>query len=369
MGMNSYPPPKLPIPTSLAPLELRRTVSGRATRVINFPADMKLLDRLRFAIRARHYSMRTEEAYVFWVRHFIIFNDKKHPADLPPESIRAFINHQSVHGEHSASTVRQAMSALVFFYAQVLQRELPWIEGLVTPKKPFFRPSVMTPLEVAKVIRELEGTWALIARVLYGSGLRLNEGLGLRVKDVDLERLELIVRQAKGKKDRVTCLPISLVEPLRIHLKRIRALWEEDRELKREGVLLPTGLERKFPRAGEEWPWFWVFPSKRMSRDPRTDKWRRHHVFDQTFSRALKQAVYKSKISKRVTSHTFRHSFATHLIENGYDIRTVRELLGHSDVSTTQIYTHVLNKGGLGVKSPGDALASEVAKIEKLTNE
>jgi integron integrase len=362
--MNSYPPPKLPVPPAISRLELRRTSSGRATRVLHFPNDMKLLDRLRFAIRARHYSLRTEEAYVYWVRQFILFSDKKHPADLPPETIKAFINHQSVHLENSASTVRQALSALVFFYAQVLQIELPWIEGLVTPKKPFFRPSVMTPLEVAMVIKELEGTWALVARVLYGSGLRLNEGLALRVKDVDLERLELLVRQAKGKKDRVTCLPMSLVEPLRIHLKRVRALWEEDRDLKRSGVLLPTGLERKFPRAGEEWAWFWVFPSKRMSKDPRSGKWRRHHVFDQTFARVLKQAVFRSKISKRVTSHTFRHSFATHLIESGYDIRTVQELLGHSDVSTTQIYTHVLNKGGLGVKSPADTLAIQIEKID-----
>jgi integron integrase len=360
--MNSYPPPKLPVPTALARLELRRSLSGRATRVFSFPDDMKLLDRLRFAVRARHYSLRTENVYVFWVRHFIIFHGKKHPADLPPEAIKEFINHQSVNAESSASTVRQALSALIFFYAQVLRIELPWIEGLVTPKKPFFRPTVMTPIEVSKVIRELEGTWALIAQVLYGSGLRLNEGLSLRVKDVDLERLELVVRQAKGKKDRVTCLPLSLVQPLRIHLKRVKTLWEEDRELKRSGVLLPSGLERKLRGAGEEWPWYWVFPSKRLSKDPRSEVWRRHHVFDQTFARILKRAVFKSNINKRVTSHTFRHSFATHLIENGYDIRTVQELLGHSDVSTTQIYTHVLNRGGLGVKSPADAIQLPMLK-------
>ena len=305
-GMNSYPPPKLPIAAPLGRLELRRTASGRIARVVNFPSDMKILDRLRFAVRAKHYTLRTENAYVFWVRHFILFHDKQHPADLPPEAIKAFINHQSVIAENSASTVRQALSALVFFYAQVLSIELPWIEGLVTPKKPFFRPTVMTPLEVAKVIQELEGTWALIARVLYGSGLRLNEGLALRVKDVDLERLELLIRQAKGKKDRVTCLPLSLVEPLRLHLKRVKELWEEDRALKRSGVLMPSGLERKFPNANTEWPWFWVFPSKRMSKDPRTGVLRMHHVFDQTFARTLKRAVVKSAINKRVTSHIFR---------------------------------------------------------------
>jgi integron integrase len=335
---------------------LRRTAGGRAIRSMDFPPNMKLLDRLRYVVRARHYSLRTEEAYVFWVRRYILFHGKQHPAELPMEAIAAFINHQSVQAQAAASSVRQAMSALVFFYAHVLKQDIPWIEGLVSPKKPFLQPVVMTPPEVAAVIAELPPRWELIARLLYGSGMRLNECLSLRIKDLDLARLEVTVRQGKGKKDRPTCLPESLVAPLRIHLEKIRRLWETDRQRLSPGVFMPSNLEKKYPNGSKEWAWFWVFPSGKVVQDPRSNVLRRHHVFDQSFSRALRLAVHQSGLGKRITSHTFRHSFATHLIENGYDIRTVQELLGHSDVSTTQIYTHVLNKGGLGVKSPADQL-------------
>ncbi len=317
---------------------------------------MKILDKLRYAIRSRQYSLKTEEAYVFWVRRYILFHGKEHPSRLPPEAVATFINHQSVYEKSAASSIRQAMSALVFFHAHVLKQDLPWIEGLVSPKKPYLQPVVMTPSEVARVIAQMEGTWALIARLLYGSGMRLNEGLSIRVKDLDLERLEVTVRQGKGKKDRPTCLPASLVQPLTEHLARIRQIWERDTRAQSLGVLLPHNLEKKYPNGGREWAWFWVFPSQKSAFDPRTRLKRRHHVFDQSFARALHIAVKASGIQKKVTAHTFRHSFATHLIENGHDIRTVQELLGHSDVSTTQIYTHVLNRGSLGVKSPADAL-------------
>lgn len=349
-------PPKIPFRPDLAEFTLRRVVGGRAVRAIDLPEGLGILDQLRFAIRARQYSLRTEEAYVYWVRKYILFHGKEHPSNLSGENIATFINHESVYGKASASTVRQAMSALVFLYSQVLKQDLPWIEGLVSPKKPYLQPVVMTPSEVSRVISHMDGTWALIARLLYGSGMRLNEGLSLRVKDLDLERLEIMVRQGKGKKDRPTCLPSSLVVPLTEHLARIRKLWERDTLAQRPGVYLPQNLEKKYPNGGREWAWYWVFPSQKSAQDPRSGLKRRHHVFDQSFSRALHLAVKASGISKKVTAHTFRHSFATHLIENGYDIRTVQELLGHSDVSTTQIYTHVLNKGGYGVKSPADAL-------------
>ena len=350
-GSNARNFPKIGEP----PSQIRRTGSGRVVRSFSFPDDMRLLDRLRFAIRARHFSLRTEEAYVHWVRHFILFHGKRHPLELQAaEAVRSFIQQTSVCS--SASTVRQAMSALVFFYAQVLHQELPWIEDLTTPKRPAYRPVVLSREEVAAVLSHLEGTWGLIGSLLYGSGMRLNECLGLRVKDLDLDRGEILVRQGKGKKDRITCLPLRLSPRLRVHLEKVRQVWENDRRANLPGVSLPAGLERKYPGAGREWPWYWVFPSKRPARDPRSGVMRRHHVFDQSFGRALKMAVLASGISKRMTSHGFRHSFATHMIEAGYDIRTVQELLGHADVSTTQIYTHVLNRGRLAVTSPADSL-------------
>lgn len=321
-----------------------------------FPKGMRFLDRLRYAIRARQYSYKTEIAYVSWARDFIHFNGLKHPAELGPTDIRRYMHHLSVDRHCASSTFRQAMSALVFLYSQVVGRELPWIEGLSTPKKPVRQPVVLTPREIGLIFAHLQGTLRLIGELMYGTGMRLNECLSLRVKDIDLERREVTVREAKGKKDRLTCLPGQLVTPLEVHLQRIQELWAYDREERLPGVYMPDALDRKYPAAGSQWSWFWVFPSRKLALDPRSKIWRRHHLYDQAFTRALKRAAQAAGVAKPVTSHALRHSFATHLIENGYDIRTVQELLGHSDVSTTQIYTHVLNRGGRGVISPFDRL-------------
>jgi integron integrase len=330
-------------------LSMSRTQSGRSLRAIVFPPELKLLDRLRYVIRMRQYSLRTEESYVSWVRRYILFHGKTHPSQLGGSAIAAFIEHESISKLASSSTIRQAMSALVFFYSNVLAIELPWIENLVTPKRPVFVPTVLTPSEISLLFDQLEKSYLLIAQILYGGGLRLNEALSLRIKDVDLDRLEVIVRQAKGKKDRRTCLPAAIVPRLAAHIQKVRALWQTDRQENFFGVMLPPSLENKFPHYGKEWP-------RLLSVDPRSKIKRRHHIYDDSFTRALKQASIRAAIAKRVTSHTFRHSFATHLLESGYDIRTVQELLGHSDVSTTQIYTHVLNRGGSAVLSPAQSI-------------
>jgi integron integrase len=323
---------------------------------VSIPSNLKLLDQLRFVCRARHYSLRTEDAYVFWMRKFILFHGKEHPSKLAGPHVQAFIEFLSVDKQCAASTVRQALSSIVFFYREVLRAELPWIDGLITPKRATYIPVVFSQKEVQAIFESLEGTWRLIAQILYGGGLRINEALALRVKDIDFDRQALTIRQAKGAKDRHTCLPLSLIEPLKLHLDKINSVWALDRSTNQPAVFMPTALGRKLKEAGKEWSWFWVFPSKQLSVDPRFSIRRRHHVFDQSFSRALKLAAKEAGIHKRVTSHAFRHSFATHMIEAGYDIRTVQELLGHRDVSTTQIYTHVLNRGRNAVVSPGDRL-------------
>lgn len=243
---------------------------------------------------------------------------------------------------------------MLFLYKEVLGIDLPWLDNLSRPKKPKRLPVVMTVTEVKKVLAQLEGTHALMARLLYGSGMRLMECLRLRVKDVDFERYEILVREGKGNKDRVTMLPDALSADLQAHLERVRGLWERDRDAGRAGVFMPQALDKKYPDGGKSWPWFWVFPSRSLSVDPRTGIERRHHAHGQALQRAIKQAVLNARISKPATTHSLRHSFATHLLQSGYDIRTVQELLGHSDVSTTMIYTHVLNKGGRGVVSPLD---------------
>ncbi len=355
----NVPPPRIPNRTDLIQMGRQAHAaqrSSRATPPVVIPSNLKLLDQLRYVCRARHYSLRTEDAYTMWVRKYVVFHNKQHPSLLGGPHVQAFIQYLSVDKECSASTVRQALCAIVFFYREVLKLELPWIDGLITPKRPIYVPVVFSQREVQNLFNALEGTWRLIAQVLYGGGLRLNEALQLRIKDVDFDRQTLTIRQAKGAKDRYTCLPASLIEPLKCHITKVREVWLADAKSQHAGVFMPPALERKLKGAGKEWPWFWVFPSRQLSVDPRSRVIRRHHVYDQSFARALKLAAQDAGINKRAISHAFRHSFATHMIEAGYDIRTVQELLGHRDVSTTQIYTHVLNRGRNAVISPGDRL-------------
>ena len=317
---------------------------------------LTLLGRVREAIRYKHYSIRTERTYVEWVRRFVRFHGQRHPRDMGAPEVRAFLGHLASEAKVAASTHQQALSALLFLYKEVLGVELPWLTELERPKKPKRLPVVLGHAEVERLLSVLEGTHALMGQMLYGTGMRLMECVRLRVKDVDFDRGEILVRDGKGGKDRVTMLPVSLVPPLRAHLLRVRQLWERDREAGRPGVYLPEALARKYPAAPCEWGWFWVFPARGLSVDPRTGIERRHHTHEQALQRAIKQALHDAGIAKPATTHTLRHSFATHLLQSGYDIRTVQELLGHSDVSTTMIYTHVLNRGGRGVVSPVDRL-------------
>lgn len=314
----------------------------------------KLLDQLRRCIRDKHYSLRTEETYVYWARWFIRFHGLRHPAEMGAAEVQAFLSYLANERKIAASTHKQALCALLFLYKQVLQVDLPWMEQLHRPTRPPKRPTVLTPAEVEAVLSRMSGTYALIARLLYGTGMRLMECMTLRVKDVDFERREITVRDGKGGKDRVTMLPLTLVGPLREQVAAARALFDADRAAQRMGVMLPDALERKYPLASVRWGWFWVFPSDHESTDPRSGVVRRHHMYEQTVQRAIKRAVTAAGLTKPASTHTLRHSFATHLLESGYDIRTVQELLGHADVSTTMIYTHVLNRGGRGVVSPID---------------
>jgi len=316
----------------------------------------RLLDEVRDRLRLKHYSLRTERAYVDWIKRYIWFHDKQHPLDLGARQVEAFLTDLAVARKVSASTQNQALAALLFLYKEVLGVELPWLDDVVRAKKPQRLPVVLTVVEVQRLLARLDGSHGLMARMLYGTGMRLMECVRLRVKDVDFERNEILVRDGKGGKDRVTMLPASLAVPLREHLKRVRVLFDQDRAEDVPGVYLPDALENKYPNAGKEWGWFWVFPSRSIAADPRTGVVRRHHAHEQALQRAIKKAVSAASIAKPASTHTLRHSFATHLLQSGYDIRTVQELLGHSDVSTTMIYTHVLNRGGRGVESPLDNL-------------
>jgi len=321
------------------------------------PPAPRLLDRLGQAIRVRHYSPRTEVTYRHWVRRFILFHGKRHPSGLAAPEIAAFLNHLAVEEHVSASTQNQALSAIVFLYRNVLEQEAPLLEDLVRARKPRRLPVVLTASEVGAVLERLEGTIRLIASLLYGSGLRLLECLQLRVKDVDFERLEIRVRDGKGRKDRVTPLPRTLIEPLREQLVLARTIHGRDAALGFGETLLPSALARKYPSAAREWGWQYVFPATSRFKDRPGRTERRHHLHETVVQRGMKRAVRAAGIAKPASCHTLRHSFATHLIEIGYDIRTVQELLGHRDVRTTMIYTHVLNRGGRGVRSPLDALA------------
>jgi len=321
---------------------------------VDGPQAPKLLDQVRRAITARHYSYRTEKSYIGWIKRFIIFHGKRHPVQMGEAEITAFLSALATQRRVSASTQSQALSALIFLYRAVLGREIDWIHGVVKAKRPVRLPVVLTRGEVRAVLNEMHGTPLLMASLMYGAGLRLLECARLRVKDVDFEMGEITVRDGKGGKDRVTMLPFTLKAELAAHVGRVKRLHDRDLRRGHGSVALPGAVARKYPRAEWEWGWQWVFPATRYYRDERTGHWRRHHLHESVVQRAVKEAVRASRIAKPASCHTFRHSFATHLLETGYDIRTIQELLGHSDVSTTMIYTHVLNRGGHGVKSPLD---------------
>ncbi|MDP2795230.1 MAG: integron integrase [Sulfurisoma sp.] len=316
----------------------------------------KLLDQVRARIRVKHYSIRTEAQYVQWIKRFIIFHGKRHPRDMGAPEVEAFLSDLAVVGGVASSTQNQALSALLFLYREVLEIQLPWLDN-VTRAKPSKRlPVVLTPAEVRAVLERMDGVHALMGKLLYGTGMRLMECVRLRVKDVDFGRNEILIREGKGAKDRVTMLPAALASPLVEHLARRRLIFDDDLAAGRAEAWLPDALAKKYPNAATEWPWQFVFCSGSHSTDPRSGRVRRHHIDEKLLQRAMKKAVTAARLAKPATPHTLRHSFATHLLESGQDIRTVQELLGHSDVSTTMIYTHVLNKGGRGVTSPLDRL-------------
>ena len=315
---------------------------------------LQVLEQVRNGIRARHLSYRTEKTYLYWIRRFLWFHQLRNPRELGAEEVGAFLTSLAVNNRVSASTQNQALAAVLFLYRDTLQVELPWLADVVRAKRPVHLPVVLTRSEVQSILARLDGTHWLAASMLYGSGARINECLQLRIKDVDLLRRELVIRDAKGQRDRVTVLPDSLVPHLRDHLEKVRSLFNADRTANRPGVSVPFALRRKYPGAATSWSWQWVFPAKSFCRDPYSGEYGRFHLLPQNLQRAVKEAIRASGIEKPASCHTFRHCFATHLLEDGYDIRTVQELLGHSDVKTTMIYTHVLNRGGRGVRSPLD---------------
>ena len=317
------------------------------------PAKPKLLDQVRQAIRSKHYSIRTEEAYVGWIKRFIFFHGKRHPKEMGRPEIEAFLSHLAVEQKVSASTQNQALNALLFLYRDILKQPFDGLD-CTRAKRPQKMPVVLTKSEIQRLFNAMEGTSRLLARLLYGTGMRLMEAIRLRIKDVDFEKHQIVIRDGKGMKDRVTMLPESLARDLAVHLEGVKQLHEADLRKGLGQVYLPFALQQKYPNAGREWYWQYCFPAKSLSEDPRSETVRRHHISENGLQKAVKDAVRKANILKPASCHTLRHSFATHLLENGYDIRTVQELLGHKDVATTQIYTHVLNKPGLGVRSPLD---------------
>ncbi|HTY51197.1 MAG TPA: integron integrase [Steroidobacteraceae bacterium] len=312
----------------------------------------------RAQMRMRHFSLRTEKAYLGWMRRFVKFHGR-HPREMAEVEVTAFLSHLATDLHVSASTQNQALQALLFLYRQVLQVDLPWLTSVVRARKPRRLPVVLSRTEVARIFAQLEGHSRLVASLLYGGGLRLAEALALRVKDVDLVRREITVRDGKGARDRVTVLPGDLIPVLRLHLDALRRWYDRERRDNAPGVSIPPGLRRKYPDAWRSWPWQYLFPSATLCRDPYDGLPARHHLHPQTIQRAVKFAVARAGIAKPAGCHTFRHCFATHLLESGYDIRSVQELLGHSDVRTTMLYTHVLNRGGLAVRSPLDGLDSD----------
>ena len=324
----------------------------------------RLLDQLRERIRYLHYSLSTEQVYVYWVRFFVRWSARvgpmRHPRDIGAQGVEAFLTMLATERHVSASTHNQALSALLFLYREVLDLKLPWLDGINRPAHKRRIPSVLTRDEVAGILAQMAGLPALLAHLLYGTGMRLMEAMRLRIKDVDFERHVIIVRDAKGGKDRVVMLPRSLAPALRRQMLAARSQWESYRHAQRGGVEVPHALDAKYPQVGATWAWFWMFPSPTLSVDPRSGVERRHHLYEDRVQRALKKAVALAGVCKPVSVHTLRHSFATHLLQSGTDIRTVQELLGHSDVSTTMIYTHVLKVAAGGTASPLNALASQV---------
>jgi integron integrase len=316
----------------------------------------RLLDQFRERIRYAHYSLRTEQTYVYWVRFFIRFHKLRHPRDMGSDEVQAFLTFLATDRRVAPSTHRQALAAILYLYKEVLGIALPWMDQIGRPKERLRIPVVLSRAEVPQLLAAVDDDHRLMCQVLYGAGLRLMECVTLRVKDLDFDRKTIVVRQGKGGKDRVVMFPTTLIEPLRLQLERSRSLWAEDRAARRAGVWIPDALARKYPRSGESWSWHWVFPSATLSTDPRTNVRRRHHQYEQTVGRAIARAIAQAQIPKKVTAHTLRHSFATHLLESGVDIRRVQELLGHSDVSTTMIYTHVLSTSAAGTPSPLESL-------------
>jgi integron integrase len=315
----------------------------------------KLLDQVRDAIRLKHFSYRTEQTYVQWIRRYILFHDKRHPKDMGVPEIEAFLTHLAVKECVAATTQNQALSALIFLYKQVLQQPLDDRIDAIRAKRSRKLPTVLTPDEVRSVIQQMSGVHRLIVQLLYGSGLRLREAMQLRIKDLDFPQYQVVVRDAKGQESRITMLPESLIDPLQEHLQGVQRIHRQDLDQGYGAVTLPFALARKYPNANRQWIWQFVFPASIRCQDPRGGAIVRFHLHESGLQKAVKQAVSQAGLQKRVGCHTFRHSFATHLLENGYDIRTIQELLGHKDVKTTMIYTHVLNRGGRGVRSPLDS--------------
>ena len=339
------------------PSNIPRAGIGHISAISFPPAPKpKLLDQVRQAIRTRHYSPRTEESYVHWIKRLIFFHNKRHPAEMGEKEIAQFLSSLASEQHVSASTQNQALNAILFLYRHVLRKDIGYVDGVVRANRPKRLPTVLTRQEVKSIFGCIDSSDWLMAMLLYGAGLRLMECLQLRVKDIDFTTNQIIVRAGKGDKDRHTMLPAAVKEPLAKHLDKIRQQHQRDLDRGMGRVALPNALERKYPNAGKEWGWQWVFPATSHYTDKITGERRRHHLHESVLQKAVKEAVQKAGISKPASPHTFRHSFATHLLEDGYDIRTVQELLGHRDVSTTMIYTHVLNRGGKGVFSPADRL-------------
>lgn len=311
-----------------------------------------LLEQVRQSLRVKHYSLRTEESYLYWIRYYIRFHKKRHPRDMGKPEVESFLTHLAVDRKVSPGTQNQALSAILYLYKQVLKIELPWLNNVTRAKTKKFIPVVFTRDEVKRLLAQFDGTYWLLFSLIYGAGLRISECARLRVKDIDFHYKQLLVRDSKGDRDRVTVLPIPLIEPLRSHLARVKELHDQDLANGYGEVYLPYALSRKYPNAAREFHWQYVFPSRDIATDPRTKVRRRHHIYEKSLHKVIKQAMRRAGIVKPASTHTLRHSFATHLLEDGYDIRTVQELLGHKDVKTTQIYTHVLQKGGAAVRSP-----------------